>query len=75
MTDRELAEFICPNDVEKGLRAVPNISASERAVFEQMDRLLTDVSLWDAGLGPKPTYARICGPREIREGRGPRRPR
>lgn len=68
MTDEELRKFInvTPDEFEK---IKPNITPAQRATYEAMNKLCNDIELWQAGLGPKPTNAIICGPREVRGGR------
>ena len=67
LKDEELREFIniTPEQFEN-LR--PHIE-EKRPVYEAMNKLIGDIELWEAGLGPKPTNAIICGPRQVRGAR------
>ena len=69
MTDQELADFI---NVDVSLLPKVVKTPEQRALYEKM----RDVELWANGAPiPKPEGVIVCGPREIREGRGPVRRR
>lgn len=67
MTDEELRAFInvTPEQFEK----MRDYIEKNRPIYEAMNKLIDDVELWQKGLGPKPTNAIICGPREVRGAR------
>lgn len=69
MTDAELLEFCWPGidpSSPEAVAFIAGLTSEKRAVFERLDDLCGEISLWQAGLGPKPTDAIICGPRQIR---------
>lgn len=63
MNDAQLADFlnVTPDQLKK-----LNPSAEERALYDKM----FEVELWDKGVGPLPEGVIVCGPKQIREGRG-----
>ena len=65
LTDEELRAFINVTP-EEFAKIKPRIGPKERATYEAMHKLCGDIELWEAGLGPKPTNAIICGPRQVR---------
>lgn len=71
-TDEQLALVICPNDPARGAKALAGMNASERAMLVAMEDLYLRIRLYEEGLGPKPMDAIVCGPNEIRDGRGPK---
>lgn len=71
-TDEQLALAICPTDPAKGMKALSNMSAKERATLVALEDLYLRIKLYENGLGPKPMDAFVCGVNEIREGRGPK---
>jgi len=73
VTDEEMGIFLAPDEPpELRAKLVASLNADQRNLFEHMNKLCADIFLWENGLGPKPTNAILCGPNEIREGRGPR---
>lgn len=71
-SDEHLASAICPDDPARGMIALGNMSAKERASLVMLEDLYLSIKLYEDGLGPKPTDAIVCGPNEIRDGRGPK---
>lgn len=70
MTDEELAAFcgLKPDDPMRH-KFVQSLSPSKRALFERMAILETEIELWHAGLGPKPTGVLIDTERDVKRRR------
>lgn len=60
MTDHELAVFLGIADDERWPKAIANLPPEKRLGYERMADLVTELSLYDAGLGPKPKGVIIC---------------
>lgn len=54
MTDEEMADFLGFGNDPMRIDAVKALPSEQRALFERMATLDTEVELWRAGLGPKP---------------------
>jgi hypothetical protein len=66
MTDLELARFLCPDDVELGVRFVVKATPEKRAAYERMSEVCDEIELHAAGVGPKPRGVIMCGPKQVR---------
>jgi hypothetical protein len=66
MTDEELGRELCPDEPGVGAKIAAAMDPLKRATYERLVTLGDEVNLWQAGLGPKPTGAIICGPRQVR---------
>lgn len=75
LSDEDLAIVCCPDDPAKGAQFVAKLTPKARSTIEALEDLYQRIRLYEAGLGAKPLDARVCGPNEIREGRGPRQQR
>lgn len=69
MIDEDMAVYCCPDNPCLGLIAVAKMTPSKRATIERMAELEGEIALWQAGLGPKPTGAILCGPKQVRGAR------
>lgn len=67
-SDDELARYLCPDDPAAGLLIIER-HPDKRATWKRMYALEGEIALWQAGLGPRPTDAILCGPKEIRGGK------
>lgn len=65
MTDQEFAERLGLS-ADEAAKIIPMMTPERRAALEQIAGLAMEIHLWEAGLGPKPTGAILCGPRQIR---------
>ncbi len=54
MTDRQLAVFLGIIDSPNWPQAIAAITPTQRASYERMAKLETEIDLWQQGLGPKP---------------------
>lgn len=70
MTDRQLAVYLGIIDSPKWPEVVASLTANQRAVYERMSRLETEIQLWQEGLGPKPSGVLIDGARTPAQARG-----
>lgn len=68
VTDEELALYLCPDSQAGGLQIV-RAYPEKRALWERMHAVEGEISLWQAGLGPKPHGVIVFGPKEIRGAR------
>lgn len=66
MSDEEMAAYICPDDPVLGLKAVAAMTPTRRATIERMAEVEGEISLWQAGIGKKPSGVIICGRKEVR---------
>lgn len=53
MTDEQLARYLNLTDAEAAI-VIPRLSPQKRATIERMSKVEIEISLWQAGLGPKP---------------------
>lgn len=60
MTDDELLEYLGLPDGPDERMYIANLTTKHRAVYEQLRELEQDITLWQAGVGPKPTRAILC---------------
>jgi len=70
MTDRQLAVYLGIIDHPKWPEVVASLTANQRAVYERMSTLETEIQLWQEGLGPKPSGVLIDGARTPAQARG-----
>lgn len=71
MTDDELGRYLAPAETDEyRARLVEAVrrDPAKVALFNKMAALEVDLSLYSAGLAPKPDYAIICGDDEINHG-------
>lgn len=61
MTDAELQVFLGIAGKKGADKIMASITPEKRALYEKMASLESEVSLWQAGLAPKPTGVIICG--------------
>lgn len=61
MTDPELETFLGIAGTKERAKIMASITPEQRALYERMAGLETEVELWQAGLGPKPAGVIICG--------------
>lgn len=64
MTDEQMADFLGFGDDPRRIEAVQKLPPQQRALFERMASLDTEVELWRAGLGPKPESVLMDFPRK-----------
>lgn len=55
MTDEQLAKYLCIENAPNRDLVIAKIGPTERATYERMAQVEMELSLWQAGLGPKPT--------------------
>ncbi len=72
MTDRQLAVYLGIIGHEKWPQVIAGLTASQRAIYERMAGLETEIQLWQDGLGPKPTGVLIDASRNTRPSPRPR---
>lgn len=70
MTDRQLAVYLGIIDHPKWPEAVASLTASQRATYERMSTLESEIQLWQDGLGPKPSGVLVDGARTPSQARG-----
>ncbi len=63
MTDRQLAVFLGIIDAPNWPQAIAAITPTQRASYERMATLETEIELWQQGLGPKPKGVLVDGAR------------
>lgn len=60
MTDDELAEFLGIAKAKRRAEIMALITPAERAEHEETARLVMEVKLWEAGVGPRPAGVIMC---------------
>lgn len=66
MTDAELIKFLGIDGEPKAQALVDRLSPAKRSAYERMASLESDIALWQAGFGPKPTGVLMDFPRKGR---------
>jgi hypothetical protein len=61
MTDDELARFLGIAGHSKAPAIIAALKPTERAMYDSMATVETELKLWQDGLGPKPKGVIICG--------------
>lgn len=66
MNDDELAKFLGIDDCdpEKVAKYLSSMDPKRRAGYERMARVCDELTLWQAGVGPKPECVIVCAPRK-----------
>lgn len=54
MTDEELGYELCPDDPALGAQLAARMAPEKRAGYERLIAVGRELTLWEAGLGPKP---------------------
>ena len=67
MTDAELGAELYPDAPHVGAWMAHRMHPNKRAVCVRLIEVGREANLWTAGLGPKPTGAILCGPKQIRK--------
>lgn len=65
MTDAEVMGFLGLTPAEAVI-VLPKITPEQRAAISRMRKAEADISLWMAGVGPKPPGVLVDGPRRRR---------
>lgn len=60
MTDTELLEYLGLPDGPDERAYIANLSVGHRSTYERMRETEDDITLWQAGVGPKPTGVILC---------------
>lgn len=61
MTDTELEVFLGIAGTKDRAAIMATITPEKRALYDRMAGLESEISLWQAGLAPKPKGVIICG--------------
>ncbi|HEU4635423.1 MAG TPA: hypothetical protein VFS41_04550 [Edaphobacter sp.] len=69
MTDDEMYKVLGIESDPNRAKILAAIPLEKRATYVRLADLAVEINLWQEGLGPKPTDAIICGPREVLRGR------
>jgi len=71
MTDEQLLEFlgVAKETPENRAKLLRSITPEKRALYERMAKLETELTIWQMGLGPKPTGVLIDSVRSVRRRR------
>lgn len=68
MTDAELAKYLNLSPAHASI-IIPKITPGQRALYEKMAQVETELALWQEGLGPKPEGVLIDTVRSTRRRR------
>lgn len=66
MTDDQLAEFLGIKGKIGWRQIIATTTPENRATYERMAQVETELHLWQLGVGPKPQGVIVCGPRQVR---------
>lgn len=67
MTDEELGAELWPDgSPEDQLKLGASMKDEKRAVYERLITVGHELTLWEAGIGPKPAGIIVCGPKQVR---------
>jgi hypothetical protein len=71
MTDEQLLDFlgVAKETPENRAKLLRSITPEKRALYERMAGLETELTVWEMGLGPKPTGVLIDSVRSVRRRR------